>query len=224
MGRWLNKHAAVVGIVFVLITSLALYLIPSNILKEGWGIVLVVVGPAVAWFTRYFEMRGRDNKVFIRQLEPLVKDAGDMEFAMRSLARDLLNKPMVQTELGSGTGIQGWSSYIDSIGAWQLSALSKLKTDLKEADPMERTQVNDIITSFYQILGRVLEFESRLTTMCQKINNLPNDSMAGWENLRQLHQILGTQLSSLKPFLIVQGRGDLFDTFINQPPATLRAP
>ena len=221
MVRWLRKHTTIVGVLVVLGAAIALYVIPSNPSKPWWGVVLVALGPVAMWLTNRVERKGRDNENLVRQLQPLVQDAGDLEFTIRGFARDLLSKQEVKTELGA-PGVQGWLSYIESIGAWQLSALSSLKTDLKEADPFEQTQVINIITSFFQILSRVLEVESRFIALCQEINNIPAEAQSRWEYIQQAHQRLGTQLSSLRPILSERGRGDLFDTFINQPPQNLR--
>lgn len=221
--KWLRKHASVLGVLVVLGAAIALWVIPSNPSKPWWGVVLVALGPIAMWLTRQVERKGKDNENLIRQLGPIVKDAGDLEFTIRNFARDLLNKSEVKIELGEVLGTQGCSAYIESNGAWQLSAISSLKTDLKEADPFEQTQVINIVTSFHQILGRVLEVESRLVAVCQKINNLPQGAQSRWDYIQKAHQRLSTQLSGLKPTLNEIGRGDLFDTFVNQPPSGLRA-
>jgi hypothetical protein len=221
MVRWLRTHATIMGVLVVLGAAIALYLIPLYPSKPWWGAILIALGPLAAWLSSRVERKGHDNENLIRQLQPLVQDAEDLEFTIRNFARDLLRNTEVQTELGR-SGIQGWSSYIDSLGAWQLSALSTLKTDLKEADPFERPEVISVLTSFYQILARLREVESQLVAVCQSINSIPAELNGRWENIQQVHQRLGTQLSNLKPILSEMEREDLFDTFINYPPQNLR--
>jgi hypothetical protein len=221
--KWLRKHAALVAVVVVLGAAIALYVIPSDPSKPWWSITLIAVGPIAMWVARFVERRGRDNENLIRQLQPLVEDVKSLEFSVRNFARDLLSNSGVQSELGS-FGVQGWNYYIESLGAQQLSALSSLEKELKEVDPFEESHVVDVIVALYQILGRVLEVESHLSfNLCQKINNVPTEAHSRWENIRQTHLRLGTQLSSLKPILSEKGRGDLFDTFVNQPPQDFRA-
>lgn len=221
MVRWLRTHATIMGVLVVLGAAIALYVIPLYPSKPWWGVILIALGPLSMWVSNRVERKGRDNANLIRQSWSLVQDAGDLEFTIRGFALDLLSKQEVKTELGT-QGVQGWSSYINSIGAWQLSALSTLKTDVKDADPFEQLEVISVLTSFYQILGRLLETESRLVAVCQSINNIPTELNGRWENIQQAHQRLGTQLSNLKPILSEMGREDLFDTFINYPPQSLR--
>jgi hypothetical protein len=222
MVRWLRTHATIMGVLVVLGAAIALYLIPLYPSKPWWGAILIALGPLAAWLGSWFERKGRDNETLIRQLQPLAQDAGDLEFTIRGFARDLFSNPAVQGELGGGSGIQGWSSYIESLGAWQLSALSTLKTDLKEADPFERPEVISILISFNQILGRLLNVELQLVAVCQKIDNIPAEVNGRWEYIQQVHQRLGTQLSNIKPILSEMGREDLFDAFINYSPQNLR--
>ena len=175
------------------------------------------------WLTRRVELKGRDNENLIRQLEPLIKDTGDLEFTIRGFARDLLSNPDVKNEIGS-FGVQGWTYYIERLGDQQISALNSLKKELKDTDPFEDLHVRDVVISFNQILGRVLEVESRLpSNLCQKITTIPIEVQSRWEYIQQTHLRLGTQLSSLKPILNKKGQEDLFDGFINQPPQNLRA-
>lgn len=221
--KWLRKHATVVGVLVILGAAIALYVIPANPTKPSWGVALVVVGPIAMWIARRVERKGRDNENLIRQLQPLVEDTRALEFSIRNFARDLLSNSGVQSELGS-FGVQGWNYYIENLGAEQLSALSSLEKELKEVDPFEESHVVDLIVALYQILGRVLEVESRLSlNLCQEINNVPAEAHSRWEYIQQTHLRLGTQLSSLKPILSEKGRGDLFDTFVNQPPQNFRA-
>ncbi|MCJ7576614.1 MAG: hypothetical protein MUO80_08095 [Dehalococcoidia bacterium] len=222
MVRWLRTHVTIMGVLVVLGAAIALYLIPLYPSKPWWGAILIALGPLATWLSSRVERKGHDNADLTRQLRPLAQDAGDLEFTIRNLAHDLLRNTEVQTGLGGGLAIQGWSSYIDSLGAWQLSALGTLKTDLEEADPFEQSEVIGILTSFNQILGRLLDAESRLVAVCQRINDIPAEANGRWEYIRQAHQRLGTQLGNLKPILIEMERGDLFDTFINYCPQNLR--
>jgi len=222
MVKWLRTHATIMGVLVVLGAAIALYVIPLYPSKPWWGVILIALGPLAMWVSSRVERKGRDNTNLIRQLQPLAQDAGDLEFTIRGFAHYLLSNPEVQTELGGESGTQGWSSYIDSLGAWQLSALSTLKTDLKEADPFERPEVISVLTSFNQILEHLVEVESRLVAVCQRINNIPAEAQGRWEYIQQVHQRLGTQLSNLKPILSEMEREDLFDTFINYPPRNLR--
>ena len=172
---------------------------------------------------RSIDRSGRDNEYLIRQLQPIVEDVKSLEFSIRTFARDLLSDPGVQSEIGS-FGVQGWHNYIESLGAQQITDLNSLEKELKEVDPFERSHVIDDIVALYGILGRVLEVESNLSSnLCQKINNVPVEAHSKWEHIQQTHLRLGTQLSSLKHILSEKGRGDLYDTFINQPPQNLRA-
>jgi len=221
MVRWFRTHATIMGLLVVLGAAIALYRVPLYPSKPWWGVILIALGPLAMWVSSRVERKGRDNVNLIRQLQPLAQDAGDLELTIRSFALDILSKQEVKTELGV-QGIQGWSSYINSIGAWQLSALSTLKTDLKEADPFEQVEVISVLTSFNQILERLREIESRLVAVCQGIGNIPAEVQGRWEYIKQVHQRLGTQLSTLKPMLSEMGREDLFDGFINYPPQNLR--
>ena len=124
--RWLRTHAFGVGITVVFAAAAALYFIPFNTPKPWWGAVLAVIGPLVMWLTRRVELRGRDNENLIRQLEPLIKDTGDLEFTIRGFARDLLSNQDVKNELGS-FGVQGWTYYIERLGDQQIVALNSLK-------------------------------------------------------------------------------------------------
>ena len=73
------------------------------------------------------------------------------------------------------------------------------------------------------MLGSVLEAESHYSVgLCQKLNTVTQDTQSAWEYVQQAHQRLGTQLSGLKPLMSGKGRGDLFATFVNQPPQGLR--
>lgn len=221
--KWLRKHATVVGVLVVLGAAIALYVIPTNPTKPLWGVALVVVGPIALWIARRVERKGRDNENLIRQLQPLVEDTRALEFSIRTFSRELLSNSGVQSELGD-FGVQGWNYYIESLGAEQISALSSLEKELKEVDPFEESHVIDVVVALYQILGRVLEVESRISlNLCQKINNLPTEAQSRWEYIQQAHLRLGTQLSSLRPILSEKSRGDLFDTFVNQPPQNIRA-
>ena len=219
--RWIRTHATTMGVLVVLGAAIALYLIPLYPSKPWWGVILIALGPLSMWVSNRVERKGRDNANLIRQLWPLVQDAGDLEFTIRNFAHDLLRNTGVQTELGR-LGIQGWSNYVDSLGACQLSALSALKTDLKEADPFERPEVISVLTSFYQILARLREVESQLVAVCQSLSNTPTELNGRWEHIQQVHQRLGTQLGNLKPILSEMERVDLFDAFINHPPQNLR--
>jgi hypothetical protein len=218
--RWLRTHATITGVLVVFGAAMVLYVVPLYPSKPWWGVILIALGPLATWWSSKVGQRGRGNENLIRQLQSLVKDAKDLEFTIRSFSLDLLSKQDTKTELGA-QAVHGWSSYVNSVGAWQLKELSSLGTDLNEADPFEQIQVINCITSFSQILGRVLEVELKLTTLCQGINTIPAEARNRWEFIQQAHQRLGTQLSSLKPILTEMGRGDLFDTFINQRPQNL---
>jgi hypothetical protein len=220
--KFFRKHAAVVGFLVVLGAAIALYVIPTSPIKPSWGVALVFLGPIAMLIARQVERKGRDNENLIRQLQPLVGDTRVLESSIRSFIRDLLSNSGVQSELGS-FGVQGWTYYIESLGVEQLSALSSLEKDLKDVDPFEEAHVIDIVVALNQILGRMLELESRLSSnLCQKINNLPTEAQSRWEYIQQTHLRLGTQLSSLRPLLSEKSRGDLFDTFVNQPPQNLK--
>jgi len=222
MVRWFRTHATITGVLVVLGAAIALYVIPLYPSKPWWGVILIALGPLAMWLTSRVERKSHDNANLIRQLQPLAQDAGGLEFTIRGFAHDLLNNPEVKTELGGELGIQGWSSYIKNLGDWQISTLNSLKTDLKEADPFEQPEIISVLTSFNQILGRLLEVELRLVAVCQRINNIPAEAEVRWEYIQQVHQRLGTQLSNLKPILREMEREDLFDTFTNQPPQNLR--
>ena len=222
MTKWFKKHITEVGVLVVLGAALAIYFVPADPTKPMWGLVLVAIGPFVVWIARRIERRGRDNENLIRHLQPLVEDARSLEFSIRNFARDLLSKSGVQSELGN-LGVQGWNYYVESLGAEQLRNLISLEKELKEVDPFEESHVIDIVVALYQILGQVLEVESRLSlNLCQKISNLPREAQNQWEHIQQMHLRLGTQLSSLRPVLSDKSRGDLFDPFINQPPQNLK--
>lgn len=216
--KWLRKHATLLGVLVVLGAAIALYFVTANPTKPSWGLALVAIGPIAMWIARRVERKGRDNENLVRNLQPLVEDARTLEFSIRNFARDLLSNSGVQSKLGN-FGVQGWNYYIESLGAEQLSALSSVEKELKDVDPFEEAHVIDILVALNQVLNRVLEVESRLSlNLCQKINNLPTEAQSRWEYIQQMHLRLGTQLSSLKPILIEKSRGDLFDTFVNQPP------
>lgn len=221
MVRWLRTHATIVGMLVGSGAAIALYVIPLYPSKPWWGVILIALVPAATWLSSRVERRGHDNENLIRQLGPLVQDAGGLEFTIRNFAHDLLRNTEVQTELGK-FGVQGWSSYIDSLGAWQLSDLSTLKRHLEEADPFEQPAVISVLTSFYQILARLREVESQLVAVCQGINNIPAELNGRWEYIQQVHQRLGTQLSNLKPILSEMERGDLFNAFIDYTPQKLK--
>ncbi len=219
--KWLRKYATIVGIIVVLGAAIALYLTPSGPGKPAWVVIFVIIGPLAMFIASRVERRLLINENLIRQLQSLVGDARALEFSIRSFARDLLNNSSVQNELES-TSIQGWRYYIESLGAWQLSTLSILERDLRLVDPFEESNIVELVTAFYQILGRVLEVESYLSTsLCPKIKNIPPDAQNSWEYIQQAHSRLGTQLNGLKPILNNKGCGDLFDTFVNQPPQNL---
>lgn len=221
MMKWLRRHVTEVGVLVVFGAALALYFVPADPTKPMWGLTLVAVGPFAVWIARQIERRGRDNENLIRQLQPLVDDTKSLEFSIRNFARELLSKSGVRSALGN-LGVQGWNYYIESLGAEQLRTLSSFEKELKEVDSFEESNVIDIVLTLYQILGRVLELELRLSlNLCQKISSLPTESQSQWEHIQQMHLRLGTQLSSLRPILRNKSRGDLFDTFINQPPQNL---
>lgn len=220
--KWLRKHAGAVGVFVVLGAAIALYLIPSN-LSKPWGVVLVALGPMAIWIARLIERKGRDNENLIRQLRPLVDDVEGLEFSIRDFARYLLSNSGVKEEIGI-FGVQGWTNYIERLGDQQIIALSSLKKELKKLDPFEESHVQDALVVLYHILSRILEVEPRLSlNLCQKVTAIPAEAQSRWENIQQTHQRLGTQLGSLKPILSEKGRGDLFDTFVNQPPQNLMA-
>lgn len=217
--KWLMKYSAVVGILVVAGGAIALYAIPS---RPWWGVVLVILGPVAMIWMRQVERRGRDNESLIRQLRSLVEDAKTLEYSIRNCARDFLGKPQVQNELG-GLGAQGWRSYFERMGSEQIDALSLLKRELERIHPFENSEVDNALVTFYQILGRVLEAESRFSLdLCQKLSDVAQDTLNAWEYVRQTHQRMATQLSGLNPLMSERGRGDLFKGFVNQLPQGLR--
>lgn len=217
--KWLMKYSVVVGVLVVAGGAIALYAIPS---RPWWSVVLVILGPVATMWVRQVERRGRDNESLIRQLRSLVEDTKTLEYSIRNCARDFLEKPQVHNELG-GLGMQGWRSYFERMGSEQIDALSSLGRELERIHPFEESEVDNALVTFYRILGRVLETELRFSVdLCQKLNDVAQDTLNAWEYIRQTHQRIGTQLNGLNPLMSEKGRGDLFNSFVNQLPQGLR--
>jgi len=210
-----------VGVAIVSLAAIALYFILSYP-DKWWSIPVLLVGPIAMWVASRIGRSGHDNENLIRQLRPLVKEVGELEELILTFARHLLGNKYVIEEVGR-IGVQGWQYYIESIGDHQQRALSSLKKELEEVDPFEESHIVDVVGTLGPILGRVLGLESHLSRdLCRNIKNAPAEDSSGWDNIKQTHQRLGMQLESLKPILSEKGRGDLFDTFVKNPPQNLR--
>ncbi len=217
MIKTLRKHISIIGIFVAFIAAFILYFVPFEA-KTWWVVILLFIGPLTILLTRRVELKGRGGENLFRQLSPLLDDVSNVETSIRNFMLEFIQKKENQQILGGASGVQGWIQYFTSVGNQQLETIMVLKRDLVKADPYERSQVVDIMRSFYQILGRILQVESQVSYIVNRDQEKFKDSRGNLDIYKQTHQRIAVQISSMKSILEEFGQEDMFDSYIKQIP------